>query len=302
VVDSLVKGKAGRPMGIFSCECGFIYTRMGPDKSDDDISRADSVRAYGHMWEETLRDLWGNPTFSIREMACTLGVYEATVVRRAIQMGLPYPRKLSGPKLSAKVSERYLMRRRGMLDALEDRRRKWLSVIEAHPDASRKQLIRISNYLYFWLRRNDLEWFEKHLPSTRNRSRRPSLIDWESVDIRLSASVRESAIRIKSLPGRPVRVSITAIIKEVGRRSWLERRRDKLPLTTKVINEYIETSEAFEIRKVLWLEGHYMQEGTFPTRPEFIRRAGVRNKTGRTSIVRGAIDAALERLSKNLGH
>ena len=68
VVDSLVKGKAGRPMGIFSCDCGFIYTRTGPDKTEDDISRADSVRAYGHIWERTLHELWDNPTFTIKEI------------------------------------------------------------------------------------------------------------------------------------------------------------------------------------------------------------------------------------------
>jgi hypothetical protein len=295
-VDSLVKGKAGRPMGIFSCDCGFIYTRMGPDKSEDDISRADSVRAYGHVWEETLRELWGNPTFTIREMACTLGVYEATVVRRAIQMGLSYPRNPSGPKLSAKVSERYLMRRRGMLDALEDRRRKWLSIIEVHPNASRKQLMGICNYLYFWLRRNDLDWFENHLPPTRNTYRRPSLIDWESVDNRLSESVRASAIRIKSLPGRPIRVSITAVIKEVGRRSWLEKRLDKLPLTAMVIKEVVESLEAFELRKVLWIEECYKQGGICPTRIQFIRQAGLRNPVDKTPAVGMAIDTAMNRL------
>lgn len=301
VVDSLVKGKAGRPMGIFSCDCGFIYTRMGPDKSDDDISRADSVRAYGHLWEETLRGLWGNSTFSIREMACTLGVYEATVVRRAIQMGLPYPRNPSGPKLSAKVSERYLMRRKGMLDALEDRRRKWLSVIKAHPDASRKQLMSISNYLYCWLRKNDLEWFEKHLPPNRNTYRRPSLIDWTSVDNKLSNVVRESAIRIKSLSGRPIRVSITTLIKEVGRRSWLEKRLDKLPLTAQMLKEHLESLEAFELRKVLWAEDSYVKEEACPSRIQFMTRAGVKNKIGKAPAIQAAVNASLERLNNKFG-
>jgi hypothetical protein len=194
------------------------------------------------------------------------------------------------------------MRRRGMLDALEDRRRKWLSVIEAHPDASRKQLMRISNYLYFWLRRNDLEWLEKHLPPTRNTCRRPSLIDWESVDNRLSTSVKASALRIKNLTGRPIRVSITAIIKEVGRRSWLERRLDKLPLTTKVIEEFVESFEAFEIRKVLWTAECYMREGVCPTRAQFTMRAGVKNKTGRMPAVQSTIDGAMGKLrSMNIG-
>jgi Tn7-like transposition protein D/TniQ len=301
VVDSLVKGKAGRPMGIFSCECGFIYTRMGPDKSEDDICRADSVRAYGHVWEETLRELWVNPTFTIREMACTLGVYEATVVRRAIQMGLPYPRNPSGPKLSAKVSERYLMRRKGMLDALEDRRRRWLDIIKAHPNASRKQLMGISNYLYSWLRRNDLEWFEKHLPPTRNTHRRSSLIDWTNVDNKLSTLVRESATRIKNLSGRPVRVSITTLTKEIGCRSWLEKRLDKLPLTARMLKEYLESLEAFELRKVLWAEESYVKEESCPSRIQFMTRADVRNKTGKATAIQSAVNASLESLNKRFG-
>lgn len=298
VVDSLVKGKSRRPMGIFTCDCGFIYTRMGPDTSEEVRGHTDSVRAYGHIWEDTLSQLWLDQTISIREMAHTLGVYEATVVRRAIQLGLPYPRNLSTIKQSVKISKRYLIRRRAMLDTLGDRRREWLSVIKAHPNASRSELRRISYYLYFWLRRNDLDWLESHIPPSRKSVRKTSLLDWDSADRQLSVLVKAAATRINNLPGRPTRTSITAIIKEVGSRSLLEKQLDKLPLTAKVIEEHVESLGPFEIRKVLWAEELYIRDRVSPTKAQFIKRAGVKNITGGTLAVQSAIDGALKRLRK----
>lgn len=161
-------------------------------------------------------------------------------------------------------------------------------------------MISTAYYLYFWLRRNDLTWLEAHVPSPRNTYRRVSLIDWQSVDNNLSALVKTSVQRIKSVHGRPVRASITSIIKEVGNRSWLEKRLDKLPLTAKVIKDYVESLEAFAIRKVLWTTERYIQDVICPTRAQFMVRARVRNKTGKTPPVQNAIDTAMERLWKEL--
>jgi hypothetical protein len=183
---------------------------------------------------------------------------------------------------------------------LGDRRREWLKLVQAMPNASRRDLINTSYYLYFWLKRNDSEWFETHLPPPRRVVCLISLIDWKSIDNELSAAVKASAIRIKNQPGRPIRASITSIIKEVGRRSWIEKRLDKLPLTAKVIKEFVESLEAFEIRKVLCTAECYMRGGFCPTRAQFIMRAGVKNKTGRTPAVQSTINAAMERLSKEL--
>ena len=44
------KHNKGRPLGMFSCRCGFRYLRVGPDKDDNDrygFTRVDSYGAFG---------------------------------------------------------------------------------------------------------------------------------------------------------------------------------------------------------------------------------------------------------------
>jgi Tn7-like transposition protein D/Putative transposase of IS4/5 family (DUF4096) len=40
------------PVGIFKCECGFIYARNGPDAAPEDRFKISRVKAYGPVWEE----------------------------------------------------------------------------------------------------------------------------------------------------------------------------------------------------------------------------------------------------------
>ena len=69
ILDNINKGEKnkGLPIGIFSCNCGFIYQRVGPDQSIDDHFRFSSVREYGAVWENKLSEYWRNPEISISE-------------------------------------------------------------------------------------------------------------------------------------------------------------------------------------------------------------------------------------------
>jgi hypothetical protein len=95
-----------------------------------------------------------------------------------------------------------------------------------------------------------------------------------------------------------VRVSLAKIIREIGYKVHLEMRLEKLPYTTKALNKNLESLEAFAIRKVEWAESCYRKEGTCPTRHQVMVRAVIINKSGGAPVVQNAIDAALERLSK----
>jgi hypothetical protein len=302
VVDSLVKGKPARPMGIFSCACGFIYTRMGPDLKEHDQFRVDSVRAYGPVWENSLKVLWENSSITAKKAAQTLGVEPATVTRHAIKLGLKYPRNKSHSKTTGgEINKRYLIVRQTPETILEERRNQWISIINANNNANRKQLIKVAYYLYFWLKRNDSEWFTSHLP-TRTHHRLPAhnLIDWKSIDPEFAAAVRKSITRIRNLPAYPVRASITAVIRDVGHQSWIERHLDQLPLTKAAINEGVECNEAYSFRKINWAESHFRQEKRYPTRLQFEVLANVRNMIGKTTPVQSAIDNAMARLKQHL--
>lgn len=299
VTDNLTTGKTGRPMGTFSCECGFVYNRVGPDNSEEDRYRVDSVESYGSVWEKVLREGWSDSSLPLVRAARPLGVSDLTVVRYAIRLNLPM--NVPGARqVSLKTIERYKNFRRSRKEALEFYRKEWLSVLKANSDASRRQLMTTASFLYLWLKKNDTEWLETHLPPVRKGDRKGELKDWNRIDTDLAADVEATAKRIRELPGRPIRVSMAAVIKEVGRKSWLEFRLVKLPLTNKALNDYLETVEEFLIRRVAWAEEYYFQKGICPARSYFEASAGTKNKSGRLLAVQSAIDAALGGLRERL--
>lgn len=295
ITDCLIKKRRGKPMGTFSCKCGFVYHRIGPDNSTEDRFRSSSVQSYGPVWEKSLHKLWGDIRLPLREVGQRLGVSELTGIRHAIRLGLPMnapgARQVNG-------YERYRSYRKTMQEALSHYRIEWLAIRKAYPKASRKQLITIASFLYLWLKKNDSEWIEKHLPHVIKPNRRIKRIDWKNEDRKLAAALKITAQKIKSLPGCPVRASITAIVRETGHRAWIERRLADLPLTAKMIRLHAESLEDYLIRKVIWAEQNFHREGLSPTWFQFITRAVIRNKTGKTPAVQSAINASLERLGK----
>lgn len=297
ITDSL--DKRARPMGTFICKkCGFIYTRIGPDTSDEARYQFNSVPAYGPVWENLLRILWKDTSLSIDEIGRKLGVSDLTVVRYAIRFGLPM-NTLDSRRVSEKTIRRYSSFRPSREEALENYRAEWIAVREMNPLASRKELISIASFLYLWLRKNDAEWIESHLPSPRDKGRKVPLVDWEKLDYELSEAVIQSTTRIKAIQGKPVRASLAEVIREMGHQVHLENRLDKLPRTSAALYTHIELLEAYMIRKLEWAEACYEQEGVSPTRNQLMRRAIIQNnKSAKMSSVQSAADAAIDRLRR----
>ena len=301
IVSSPVEGKATRLMGVFSCHCGFVYTRTSTILGEEEQYQISSVQSYGQVWEEALRELWDDTSITLYQISKELGVNQLTAKRHAIRLGLSYPRGTPQSKrASGKLLKRYVMTRHLTQSSLEYRRSKWLNVRESNPDAGRWELRNMAHSLYLWLQRSDADWFNSHLPPVRTPAPRAKRIDWKSIDVKLAAAVEATAKRIRGMPGRPARISIAATMREVGHKSWLECYLHKLPITSQVLKNYLESPEDFLIRRVKWAEGWFSQKGTCPTRHYFEVQAGTRNMAGRAPAVQGAINAAMERLSKGL--
>src|SRR6266568_2742074 len=147
--------KENRPIGIFACTCGFIYSRKGPDTLPEDAFQKDSVLSYGAAWEAKLKELWADPTLTRREIADFLGMSEENVTNRAIKLHLTNtrvsPRKKKGKSLRLIRDTQWC-------------RAKWLAVVESSPEKGRTFLRKIEPSLYKWLNNNDQEWFITHLP------------------------------------------------------------------------------------------------------------------------------------------
>lgn len=251
------------------------------------------------VWEQVLRESWSDTSLALGRTARRLGVSDLTVVRYAIRLDL----LMNAPgsrQVSHKTIERYKNFRRSRSEALEHYRKEWLSVREANPNASRRQLMTLESFLYLWLRKNDSEWLEVHLPPVTKGERKSELKDWKNIDLELAAAIEATAKRIRGELGRPIRISLAAIAKQVGHKAWLEHSLHKLPLTSKALYDYLESVEEFLLRRVTWTEDYYFQKGICPARSYFEVWAGTKHQSRVMPAVQSAIDAALSKLRERL--
>ncbi|MGR5962533.1 TnsD family Tn7-like transposition protein [Bacillus paranthracis] len=70
--------KSTASIGTFSCSCGFVYARKGPDMSLDDRFRIGRVKVFGEVWKSKLKQL-SKKRLSTRAIARELGVDSKTV-------------------------------------------------------------------------------------------------------------------------------------------------------------------------------------------------------------------------------
>lgn len=74
------------PVGTFSCSCGFVYSRRGPDKNEIDKFRIGRIKSFGPVWHSKLKVL-NEGTISLRKKAAILGVNPMTVKNQSKLIG-----------------------------------------------------------------------------------------------------------------------------------------------------------------------------------------------------------------------
>lgn len=294
VSDGAKKNK-GKPVGTFSCSCGFAYTRTGPDKSEEDRFRWTSIQSYGTEWEIQLKQHWDDVSLTLRQVALKLGVNELTVKRRAISLKSPFPRpSLGSLRSSGIILERYKSKRKPTKEKRSINREKLLALINNNPQAGRTGLQLLAPHVIDWLRQWDREWLYTSLPFAKSKQPPSATINWAEQDQFLSAAVETAVSTIYSAINPPKRVSITEIIKTVGHRAWLEKKLDRMPLTSKSLNEHLESLEDYSIRRIAWAAETFRKEGVTPSRAMLTNRAGIRGRLiSNSGQVQNALDSAL---------
>lgn len=296
-------------VGVFSCACGFTYRREGRKKSPGDQCRFDTVKEYGDSWKERLRELWGDLSLSIHLMAPLLGVAHNTVKYQAVLLGLEFPRKGPGSKIAHATIRRYKHKStKRRVEGyppwkllMRDRYRKeLLKVIKKNPSATRSIINKqLAPREYSWLYVNDKEWLDAHQPppykrvGTTNRK-----VDWVARDRRLVREVRQAAARITGVRGRPVRVTVARIGRELDKTDLLNSRKlaSKIPLTVQALSELVEQHTDYAIRCVRWAASCYRREGIVPSITDFAKRAGMTMTTTHRPEIRAVINEELESL------
>jgi len=145
--------KSKRPFGVFSCKCGFVYTRIGPDKSPEDRYNRSYILHYGEQWKSALADLFFNQKLNLSQIARLFGVCQPTVRNHLEKLR-------SGQKIDSyrhwNDSERETIK--------ETYREKMIRILGEHPNITRSQLENMAKKEYAWLLDWDSEWFEQQLP------------------------------------------------------------------------------------------------------------------------------------------
>lgn len=301
-------------VGVFSCGCGFTYRRAGRKKSPGDQFRFDTIKEYGDTWKERLLELWSDLSLSIHLMAPLLGVAHNTVKYQAVLLGLEFPRKGPGPKIALaeikrypsksprkkKKKEGYPARKRLLRDRY---RRELLQVLKKNPSATRSIINKqLAPRAYGWLYVNDKEWLDAHQPPPFKRVGSNRKVDWGARDRRLVREVRRAAARITGVGGRPVRVTVARIGRELDKTDLLTSKKlsSKIPLTIQALAELVEPHAAFAIRCVRWAASCYRREGIVPSISALAKRAGMTMTTTHRPEIRAVINEQLESL-RNYG-
>ncbi len=296
-----------RPVGEFSCDCGFVYRRIGPDASEEDRYKTGRIIEFGSAWESKLRALrCDGVAHTNEEIARRLGVQSRTLRAQEQRLGLRPRKEKDGSE--AFTSPTLHHREQSRLDREERRRtyrEQWLSAVREDLQIDLLTLKTKLPDAHNWLRRNDDVWMRAHTPRRRNEPRNELKtvgIDWEARDAELSAAVRRSATRLMNAPGRPRRVSVAAIARDTGKLSKVLSHDDRLPLTNRALIEVAESVEAWAIRRIRWAVECYRREGVCETRWKILARAGVRLKIGARPEVAAIVEEgvrSLHRFSQN---
>jgi hypothetical protein len=300
--------------GIFSCSCGFSYLRRWSVPSPDGRFSYYQIERYGPVWEAKLRELWADPSVSLRSMVGLLGTHRDAIKKQAATLGLfearvgPRNRTTRIGAISKNLEKQRRAKASKFVNERKERRMEFLKTRKDNPSVSRSELQDIAARVYVWLYRYDKKWLVNHLPPLRERdpfTRRP--LYWSDRDATLEKKVRLAASMLRKIDARPVRVTVAAIIRYIDgnlRQSTTEVRLinskwflARVPLTAKALSEVTEPILDYWRRKLDWASSHFSNEGRCPPRWQLMGYADIARK-GMTEALTTLVEETLSSLRK----
>lgn len=248
----------GRPVGTFHCECGFVYSRRGPDRSSEDRLRYGRVKVFGRVWEEKF-ELIAKDSPSIRDLARQMHT-DSKVIKR-------YQHSNSNSiRVSNVEADRKL------------RRSQFLETIQANSELTRTALRKRNPKDYIWLYRNDNDWLMTVLPAVVERVtlNRVSRVNWVQRDLELSHAAEKAIIQLQEQTGKPKRITLSAVGRLIGHKGLLEKHLDKLTITKSVLVKHVESHAQYQIRRIDWAISELIESSEPPLRWKVLRKSGIR--------------------------
>jgi hypothetical protein len=267
-----------RPVGTFFCECGFIYSRRGPDLNPTDQFKRGRVVNFGGTWKKELKKLI-NSGLSLRGISKALGVDPQTIKRQATLMDLPF--FWQGQQLEeTKKTERFNSKKEKVNLEVETntKRKSWLELMKENPDKGVTTLRILNSSLYYWLYRNDRGWLTVNSPKKRITSNKKR-VDWNERDLKLRNEVDLILCNwTQSENTRPKKITKTAIAKKTQKPYLILKSPEKVPRTILLINSFIETDDQYNIRKLNWALKEFLSKGEQISEWALYKKAAIRKE------------------------
>lgn len=248
--------ETGQPVGTFSCSCGFVYSRKGPDQSIDDHFKIGRIKRFGEVWDEKLRVI-SQQNIPLREMARLLGCDPKTVISR------------TSNSQTAKTSpvDQDSMRYKEV----------WNKLMESNSSLSITEFRKLNPAAFSWLYRHDREWLQEHSPGNIKSTIKRERINWEERDHHIAEEVRLAAIDIlNGKSDKLIRITKAEIGRRIGKTPLIFKMLHKLPETAKRLNVVVETVEQFQVRRINLRALELKKANEVVKRWELIRASGLK--------------------------
>ncbi len=264
------------PVGTFICSCGFVYSRKGPDKTEQDKFKIGRIKSFGFTWENKLKALLSNRKYGVREISRIMSCDCKTVIKYANSLGL-----VSSINTEIKVCEVEQKSRELSTTVENNYKNDVIDFINSNERCTRQQLRNNLKKEYIWLYRHDKPWLKNNLPESIPRGKRNksenNRVDWKTRDneyLKLIKEKNEIMLRLAV----PVRITKSSIGKSTGLLAALEKNIDKLPNTEKYLSEIIESVEEFQLRRCKLIINNKIKEEKNIKLWEIQRQAGIRSE------------------------
>ena len=233
-----VQKDGGRPVGRFSCDCGFEYVRVGPDWGPLARYSYTRVARYGPLWDDKFKHLWSTAEHTLQFISQQVGVAEKNLSLHAARLKLPVWRREHGRAAipSRKRTWRGHFQQPTKATVLSIREQ-WttLCLLKSLSGAPRREKRR----LYHWLFRHDHAWLitQPHRPRIPRQAGSHTRVDWNERD-QFLAQVLERQSLIPFLSGHH-RISMNKLIRQSGYRHLIQPNLHRLPATRATLNRIV---------------------------------------------------------------
>lgn len=235
VIDEVIISicsKTKRPVGTFKCSCGFIYSRKGPDRNQEDEFHVGRIKNFGQVWNQQLKKLAYFDKLNYYQISKILKCDIKTVKK--------YLNCIEN-KENIECNQKIKLQKEN----------EWISLIKKNPTFSVTKLRKLNSALYTWHYRNNQKWLKSNLPIKINTKNFNSRVNWENRDQETLKKVQR-VIKILYLAEKPIFVNKTRVSKNLDKPSYIEKYLERLPKTKEYLINNIETREQFQLRRLLW--------------------------------------------------